>query len=120
MIKLFNEELDKLAKLLKINKLSLNVTKTYFIIFHNRQKLIDAKINIKINNSLIDQDSLTKFLGVIINENLTWSDHINVILNKTNTNLGVICRLAKSVPKDVLQTLYITLIERYLHYCNIA
>ena len=57
------------------------------------------------------------FFGVIINENVTWSDHINVILNKTNKNLGVIHRLAKSLPKEVLQTLYITLIEQYLQGC---
>ena len=82
--------------------------KTHYIVFHNRQKLIDAEINIKINNSLIDQISSTH--GVIINENLIWSDHVNVKLNKTNKNLGVIRRLAKSLPKDVLQTLYITLI----------
>ena len=82
---------------------------------HNRKKLIETEIDIKIN-----QVSSTKFRGVIINENLIWYDHINVILNKTNKNLGVICRLAKSLPTDVLQILYITLIEPYLQYSNIA
>ena len=72
-------------------------------------------MNIKINSR-----SVLQFLGVIINENFTWSDHPNVILNKTNKTLGVIRRLAKSLPKDVLQTLYITLIETYLQYCNSA
>ena len=68
--------------------------KLILFIFHNKQKLIDTEINIKITNSSVDQVSSTKFLGVIINENLTRSDHINVILNKTNKNLGIICRLA--------------------------
>ena len=35
--------------------ISLNVTKTNFILFHNRQKLIDTEINVKIYHSLIDQ-----------------------------------------------------------------
>ena len=54
LIKLFIEELDEVAKWLNINKLSLNVTKTHFIVFHNKQKVINIVINIKINNSSID------------------------------------------------------------------
>ena len=37
LLKLFNEELDKVDKWLKINKLSFNVTKTHCIVFHNKQ-----------------------------------------------------------------------------------
>jgi len=62
----------------------------------------------------------TKFLGVIINENLTWSDHINVVANKCSKNLGIIRKLRKTVPRDILVILYSTLIYPYLNYCNIA
>ena len=54
LIKLFYEELDKVAKWLKMNNLSLSVKKTNFMVFPNRQKLMDTEINIKINNSSID------------------------------------------------------------------
>ena len=119
LIKLFYEELDKVAKWLQINKPSRNVTKTHCIVSHNRQTLIDAEIHIKSNNSLIDQVGSAKFPGIIINENLTWSDHINVILNKTNNNFRVIRRLAKSLLKDVLTTFYVKLIGMFtiLQYC---
>ena len=72
------------------------------------------------DNSEIEKVFSTKFLGVIINENLTWSDHIHVLLNKTSKNLGIICKLSKSLPFDILHTLYNTLIDPYLQYCNIA
>lgn len=62
---------------IQIIKLSLNVTEAHFTVFHNIQTLIDTEIIIKINNSLIDHVSSTKFLGVIIYENLTWSYHNN-------------------------------------------
>ena len=72
------------------------------------------------DNSEIEQVFSTKFLGVIINENLTWSDHIYVLLNKTSKNLDVIRKLFKSLPLDILHSLYNTLIDPYLQYCNIA
>ena len=120
LIKIVNNELEKVSNWLKINKLSLNIKKTHFVIFHFRQKRIDQVVNIKIDDKNIDQVTSTKFLGVIINENLTWSDHINVLLNKTNKSLGVIRKLSRTLPDDVLFTLYNTLIKPYLEYCNIA
>ena len=105
---------------LKINKLSLNVKKTHFIIFHNRQKKIDIVPKINIDKNQIDQVRSTKCLGVLINENLTWSDNISAVLNKTSNNLGIIRKLSKTLPSDILLTLYNTLIAPYLDYCNIA
>ena len=67
----------------KLNKLSLNVTKTNFIIFHSRQRYI----HLHIDGMLIEKVVATKFLGVILNENLTWTDHVKVVLNKTSKNL---------------------------------
>ena len=61
----------KISNWLKINKLSLNVEKTHYIIFPNRQKKISFGCKILINYVTIEQVSFTKFLGVIINENLT-------------------------------------------------
>ena len=49
------------------------------IIFKSKQKLINYKLNIKLDNIEIEQVSFTKFLGVIINENLTWENHIKVV-----------------------------------------
>ena len=120
LINILNKELDKVSNRLKVNKLSLNIKKTHFILFHNKQKLINNKININMDNSEIEQVFSTKFLGVIINENLTWSDHTCVLLNKTSKNLGVIRKLSKTLPLDILHSLYNTLIDPYLQYCNIA
>ena len=74
----------------------------------------------KMDNSEIEQVFSAKYLGVIINENLTWSDHIYVLLNKTSKNLGVIRKLSKSLPLDIPHSLYNTLIDPYLQYCNIV
>ena len=72
------------------------------------------------NKNRINPVRSTKFLGVLINENLTWSDHISAVLNKTSKNVGIIRKLSKTLPSDILLTLYNTLIAPYLDYCNIA
>ena len=90
LINQINCELFKVSEWLKINKLALTVKKTHFIIFHNRQNKIDIVPKINIDKNQIDQVRSTKFLGVLINQNLTWSDHISAVLNKTNKNVGII------------------------------
>ena len=73
VLKIVNQEIAKISNWLKINKLSLNVEKIYYIILHNRQKKIPLGSKMLVNSVTIEQVSFTKFLGVIINENLTWS-----------------------------------------------
>jgi hypothetical protein len=115
-----NIELAKFSTWFKANKLSLNVKKTNFIIFRNKNKQIDNDIEIKIDNAAISQVANTKFLGVIINQDLTWNDHIKVILNKIAKSIGVIRRVSHNLSKDVLLSLYHTLVQPYLDYCNIV
>jgi hypothetical protein len=120
LVAIVNQELAKVSTWLKINKLSLNVTKTHFILFHFRQCKLATPVSIKIDNVAINQVKTTKFLGVIINENLSWSDHIDVVTSKCNKNLGVIRKLSYILPREVLLSLYYTLIYPYINYCNIA
>ena len=75
---------------------------------------------LKMDNSEIEQVFSTKFLAVIINENLIWGDHVHIPLNKISKNLGVIRKRSKSLPLDTLHTLYNTLVDPYLQYCTIA
>src|SRR6218665_88894 len=71
------------------NRLSLNLEKTNFIVFHTFFILLKnlTSSNVVLNEIVIDgvtikQVSNSKFLGVIIDEHLTWSHHINLVANK--------------------------------------
>ena len=75
-----SRELNKLQVWLSVNKLSLNVDKTNYILFGNR-KHID-NVCISMNNSIITRVGATTFLGVIIDEKLTWKDHISLVRSK--------------------------------------
>ena len=76
-------------------------------------------MNIKIDNVEIDKVSKTTFLSVIINENLTWDDHIALVKTKVSKYIGVIRKIRNNLPRNTLQLLFYTLIHPYYNYCNI-
>ena len=74
-----NKELRKLYLWLNVNRLSLNVSKTNFIIFHPYNKPLKQNITLKINNKAIIEKCHIKYLGVIVDSHLNWKHHIVII-----------------------------------------
>ena len=111
---ILNSELEEIVKWLTINKLSLNVNKTQCMVFTRKRE--KRKVNIKIEDQNIEQVSKTKFLGVIIDEQLNWKEHILYISNKISKAIGVIIK-ARPLGKKALLSLYYSMIYPYLTYC---
>ena len=65
-----------------MNNLSLNVTKTNFMIFHPRQKKVNVNVPLTLENAVIKQVTETKFLGVLIDQHLSWKPHIDFVSKK--------------------------------------
>ena len=79
---------------INLNGLTLNVKKTNFMIFANR-KIDELHFSPKIFNWKIERKQSSRFLGVIINENLTWKDHILAIRAKMSRYVGILYKLKK-------------------------
>ena len=109
-------ELLKLYKWLLCSKLTLNISKTHFKVFH-RVKPKNYEVNIEINKMVIKQVKYTKFLDIIFNDKLNWSNHISHIISKIAKGVGIICRANKYFTTKALIQLYNTLILPYLTYC---
>ena len=75
-------EIKKITNWLNVNKLSFNTTKTKYILFRSRNKKSKHDLNISINEENIEQVKNITFLGIIIDEFLTWRDHIDLISKK--------------------------------------
>ena len=105
-----------MATWLKANKLSPKVKKTHYMVFSNKR--IPAKIDLMIDNERKCETCKTKFLGVIIDNKLTWKVHINYISGKIARGIGVIIKAQKYLNKDTLLYLYYSFIYPYLTYCN--
>ena len=65
-----NRELEKVLAWLKVNKLSLSLSKTHFILFRSKRNKIDKTISLKIDEQTVTQVKFTKFLGVFIDDSL--------------------------------------------------
>ena len=108
-----NEEFAKIDKWLKLNKLTLNVKKSKFMLFY----MPDIQIsNLHINNIKLECLDSFNFLGITIDKHLTWREHIHLISNKISRIVGVINRLKNYIPQNVLLTIYNTLIIPHLNY----
>ena len=80
--KTVNKELDKLYLWLNVNRLSLNIEKTNFTIFHPYNKPLKQYITIKINKKAIDEKQSIKYLGVLIDSSLSWKYQISNIIRR--------------------------------------
>lgn len=75
---------------LKTNKLLLNFAKTNFILFCPKQKRIVVNEDITLDNIGIKQVKVTKFLGVLVDQHLSWKQHISHITEKISKTIGII------------------------------
>ena len=80
-----NLNLDQISKWLVANKLTLNVSKSNLVVFKKKVNLI-----ININGEQISQKNFAKYLGFLIDRNLSWSVHILYIAKKVSIGIGVI------------------------------
>ena len=72
------------------------------------------------NNIKIKRGNAVKFLGVVIDENVTWKKHIEVVENKISKNIGVLCRASHLLDFKNLLKIHFSFIHIYISYANIA
>ena len=104
-----SNELDKLHAWFTVNKLSLNISKTNYILFGRRRCIAD-NVSITMGKNPISMVKVTKFLvGVNIDEILTWKDHISVAKSKLSKTIGIMYRASTFLNQSSLFTLYCSL-----------
>ena len=93
-----NEELDKVNQWLQLNRLSLNVDKTNFVIFcppqRNPQPIC---LLIKISGRPVEQTAYVKYLGLIIDSNLNWKKHTHKVGKKISRGIGILQYLSLDI-----------------------
>ena len=111
-----NQQLLNVHKWLCANKLSLNVDKSHFVIFHPFQKKLNYNVCLSINNQVLTQKSSLKYLGVIIDSNLSWKEHIKELCKKVSCGIGILLRLRSFVHIELLIQIYYSIIYPFLIY----
>ena len=91
------------------------------MVFHHPNKRLPQNFEIKINNTLIERSREFCFLGLTINEHLTWKTHINKIYNQVSKYTGILNKMKRFLPQNILRTLRIlqfnTISAKLLHSC---
>ena len=86
-----NKELTSVSDCFNANKLSFNVKKSKYSFFHNQKNNIPLRLPTRnVNGFTVERESSIKFLGVSIDENLAWRDHIDTVENEIAKTIGLL------------------------------
>ena len=115
-----NYELKKLAKWLRSNKLSLNPGKSDLVIFRSKTKKELDEINIKINKSKLSAVPDVNYIGVVLDEFLSWNAHVNNLCKKLAQTNGILSKLRHYVPQKTCISLYFSMSYSIVLYGSLA
>ena len=113
-------EVDNIAEWLRQNKLSLNTDKTeYMVVGHKRQtNRIQGPLEVNINGGPIKRVKKVKYLGITVDENLTWNEQYKNLKGKIKNALSSLRKLKNILPQSKLDQVYKALLESHLRYSD--
>ena len=122
-----NVQLEKAKIWFQSNKLSLNVSKTKYIVFRtNRMANLNPEFKITIGEREVERigndcnQRSFKFVGVHLDENMSWEHHINHVINKISSSNYALNQLKKFVPTNIRKTVYNSLVKPHIEYAIIS
>ena len=115
-IETLNKELVLLTSWIHSNKLSLNVDKSHLIVFSKAQHAPTDSI-VLLDRKQLTQVHSIKFLGVIIDDKLSWQQHVNYIRGKLSRTIGILSRVRRTLNPSTLRNIYFAFTHPYLTYC---
>ena len=110
--------ISQLLHWFKINKLSINSDKTNTMLLSSmKHKFRATKLDMKVDDTVLEQVEEIKYLGLVIDSHLTWKSHISSLCKKISPKLGALARLSHILNKDTLLKIYNGTIQPTLDYC---
>ena len=117
LIEMVTETLSQLKIWFESNKLTLHIGKTTFTIFHARKQCNHTcDESFYFNSTRIRKSPFTKYLGLIIDENLTWKQHVNELRNSLLKYIGIFYHISYILPANTAIQIYFSFIYSRLSY----
>ena len=113
-----NLDLNSLLEWLNVNKIALNATKTEAILFRNARKHLNYNIKLELNGNQLQFTSNVRYLGVTIDEFLSWSYHLNTLASKLRKSNGILSKLRHYLPAPSMISIYHALFNSHLSYAS--
>ena len=115
-----NSELSTFYEWAVSNRLTVNSSKTNYMLISNRfSRGDDFTFNISLNNQILVRKNSVMYLGVLMDDQLKFKDHTLHIGSKIASSIGILYRVSNCVPRSVMFNLYYSLVYPYLNYCNL-
>ena len=111
-----NIDLKLLLHWLKANKLYLNVAKTVVLLFKNKRKDVNYDIKIKLDGKRMRFSREVKYLGMIIDDNLSMINHKKQVCGRLRKANGALCLARHYVPYPILRLIYYALFQPHIQY----
>ena len=102
------------------NGLMLNIKKTNYMIFTRQRNLNINAMNLRVAGKPIERKKVAKFLGVLVDEKMTWVHHIKAIKSRMSRYIGVLYRLRHILPLKARLMIFNSLIQSHLNYCSLV
>ena len=118
MESLTNLEHSKVSKWMVSNNLIVNASKTVALplSIDRNTRNPNSGISLILDGQTLNPTTSTRYLGIIIDDHLSFKSHINYLQNKISRSVGIIAKLSYQLPYNTLITFYYTLIKSHLHY----
>lgn len=113
-----NIELKKVHEWLIANKLTLNTDKSKYMIISKRKVITDDEFKLSLNDTLLERCHSYKYLGVFIDDKLSWEPHIDYVCQKISKTCRFLTKLRHYLDTPMLRTVYYALVFPYIRYCN--
>ena len=111
--KMVDQEINKVDSWMRHNKLSLNYSKTVYMIF-NSDKKQSSPFRVQIGNNLINRGNSTKYLGMHLDHKLNWDTHISKLESKLSCYSGIFYRIREYLSTNELKMIYFNLVYSHL------
>ena len=111
-----NHDLSNLVQWFTANKISLKVSKSEIIIFKSHSKQTTKHLNFRLSGQKIIPKNHTKYLGIVVDEHLTCTEHMAQLRQKLNRTNGLLAKLRHQVSSNLLKTIYFVLFDSHLRY----
>jgi len=111
-----NEQLNAIQKWCDANKLTINLKKTNYMFIKSKRRAINVNGVLRLSDTDINDVSVASFVGVNIDNTLSWKHHIDLVNKCIRTKMGLLFKLRYFVPRYILVLLYKSFIQPHILY----
>ena len=117
LLKTLESETFSILNWFRINEMKPNQSKCHLMIADIDHRYYSSKTYVYLDNAFLENEESVKLLGIQIDQNLDFSEHITSLLKEGNQKLHALMRISKYLTKDKLRLIMKTFIESQFNYC---